>query len=729
MTELLFSELALLIPVFPFIGFLTVLFFGKKAGGEEGGYLAVTGITISWLLSLLVGGQVLLELLLDENAEILEEAVIHDYTWIEIGDFVVSWGVLIDPLSSFTLVIVSTLCLIIAIYSLGYMHDEAENYALSRYYAEFSLFVTTMLGLILAPNFIMLFIFWEGVGLCSYLLIGFYYDRETMIPEPARSAKKAFLTNKFGDVAMMLGFILLWVELKKAGVEPTLSFTELAHHFQHGGSVDNQVLIGILIFGGAIGKSAQFPLHVWLPDAMAGPTTVSALIHSATMVKAGIFMVARTYWIFWVAGAHNGHATESEDALLFIAVIGGITAILSATIALVTTDIKGILAFSTISQLGYMTIALGVGAMGAGMFHLMNHAVFKALLFLTAGSVIHSAHTQDIREMGGLGKEMKITATTMLIGSLALAGIFPLNGFFSKDAVILETFLRWEETGDPLILFVFLSAVITAFLTAFYIFRMWFLVFAGKSRDEHRHAHESPKIMTIPLMVLATFAVILGLISAPGLIDVDLSFEHKLVSWLQPGHHIDTEYILGQVHFMAVVSLVVAVLGLTLAYLIYWTAPEETIVFKEITGFEVQQIQSKGAVTQFQAGARSTQAAIVGLPIIRSYQTVLENGYYIDAFYLLIVHAFNELVSEGLARFDKRIVDGLVNLVGQFGVLFCGFTRWFDDTIIDGIVNLIGKACAIGGSYLRKIQTGVAENYGNLVTIGLIAIIVILFMV
>lgn len=728
MTELLFSELALLIPVFPFIGFLTVLSFGKKMGGEEGGYLAVMGITISWLLSLLIGGQVLLKLLLDEEKEI---TVIHDGTWIEIGDFSVNWGVLIDPLSSFMLVVVSTLCLIIVIYSLGYMHDESENYTLSRYYAEFSLFVASMLGLILAPNFIMLFIFWEGVGICSYLLIGFFYDREEMIPEPARSAKKAFLTNKFGDVALMLGFILLWVELKEAGIDPTLSFTKLADHFQHGGSVDNQVLIGILIFGGAIGKSAQFPLHVWLPDAMAGPTTVSALIHSATMVKAGIFMVARTYWLFWVAGSHNGHASYSENALLFIAVIGGITAILSATIALVTTDIKGILAFSTISQLGYMTIALGVGAMGAGMFHLMNHAVFKALLFLTAGSVIHSAHTQDIREMGGLGKEMKITATTMLIGSLALAGIFPLNGFFSKDAVILETFLRWEETGDPLILFVFISAVLTAFLTAFYIFRMWFLVFAGKPRDEHRHAHESPKIMTIPLIILATFAVLLGLISAPGLLleDVDLSFEHKIVQWVQPGHHVETKYILGHVHLMAVVSLVVAVMGLTLAYLVYWTSSEESIVFKETTGFEVQQVESKGAVGQLQGVTRSTQATIVGLPIISSYQTVLENGYYIDALYLFIVNSFNDLVSEGLARFDKGIVDGLINLIGHFSVLFCGFSRWFDDTVIDGTVNLIGKGCAIGGSYLRRIQTGVVENYGNLVAIGLIAIIVVLFMV
>ncbi|MFX0116682.1 MAG: NADH-quinone oxidoreductase subunit L, partial [Candidatus Hodarchaeota archaeon] len=470
---------------------------------------------------------------------------------------------------------------------------------------------------------------------------------------------------------------------------------------------------------------------VWLPDAMAGPTTVSALIHSATMVKAGIFMVARTYWLFWVAGSHGEHATESEDALLFIAVIGGITAILSATIALVTTDIKGILAFSTISQLGYMTIALGVGAMGAGMFHLMNHAVFKALLFLTAGSVIHSAHTQDIREMGGLGKEMKITATTMLIGSLALAGIFPLNGFFSKDAVILETYLRWDETKDPLIFFVFISAVLTAFLTAFYIFRMWFLVFAGKSRDEHRHAHESPKIMTIPLMILATLAVLLGLISAPGLLleGVDLSFEHKLVEWIQAGHHVETEYIFGHVHFMAVVSLAVAVIGLTLAYLVYWTNPEETIVFKDTTGFEVHQAESSGTIGQFQAVARRTQSGIAELPVIRSYQTVLENGYYIDAFYLFIVHIFNEIVSEGASLFDKVIVDGFVNLIGKFGVAFCGLQKWFDDTIIDGTVNLIGKASAIFGSYLRKLQTGIVENYGNLGAIGLILIIVVLFLV
>ncbi|HXK36844.1 MAG TPA: NADH-quinone oxidoreductase subunit L, partial [Candidatus Paceibacterota bacterium] len=389
-------------------------------------------------------------------------------------------------LTAIMLLVVSVVGTLVVVYSAAYMHEEAERRR--RYYAEIMLFISVMYGLVIANNYLMMFVFWELVGLCSYLLIGFWYER----PSAASAAKRAFIVTRVGDIMFMAGIIILF---KYMG---SFDFSVL---FANGGrdafdAVPNDILTlsTILIFGGAIGKSAQFPLHEWLPDAMEGPTTVSALIHAATMVKAGVYLVARSYPLL----------VQTPDSLLFVGIIGGVTALLAATVALTQTDIKRVLAYSTISQLGYMILGLGAGgfillssgsAVGysASTFHLMNHAFFKALLFLCAGSVIHAVGTNDMRLMGGLRKKMPITSITMLVGALAIAGIPPLSGFWSKDEVLSSVY--HAGSFDATFFLLWAMGVATAFLTAFYMFRMWFMTFVGNPRSEY-HAHESPKLMT-----------------------------------------------------------------------------------------------------------------------------------------------------------------------------------------------------------------------------------------
>jgi len=460
---LIFSNLVFLIPLIPIIGAFIALFFGNKLDRpHHGNLVALIALGTSFILTLLTSGEVLLKLLLGEHIEPVE----HTIEWFSVGGITLDIGILIDPLSAVVSLMVALVSFLVVVYSRSYMADDGSP----RYYAEINMFAAAMLGLCFSPNFIQLFLFWEIMGVCSYLLIGYYYDKEVVPegqPHPASAAKKAFLTTKIGDVFLFIGIILLYLEAK------TFNFLEIRRLLEVGDlQIDPMlfVLIAVLIFGGAVGKSAQFPLHVWLPDAMAGPTTVSCLIHSATMVKAGIFLIARSYFMFeFFSLAGNGEAVliSNEEALLIIALIGGITAIFAGTIALVKTDIKGILAYSTISQLGYMTMGLGVGGMAVAVFHIINHGIFKALLFLSAGSVIHGAGTQDIRKMGGLKEKMPNTWKVMLIGSLSLAGIG--NGFFSKDAIILHTL--YQGLHEPLVMLVWLSAVVTAFLTAFYIFR------------------------------------------------------------------------------------------------------------------------------------------------------------------------------------------------------------------------------------------------------------------
>src|SRR5437867_6593995 len=546
-----------LILLLPLGAFLVVGLIGRRFR-EGGGYLAVGAMAGSLVLSLYVFVQVLSQGGLGGN---FAPETVTGYIWLpSIPGNEIRISILIDNLSSLMLVLVSFLCLLIFIYSLGYMHEEEGK---PRYYAEVSLFATGMLGTVSADNFLQLLIFWEIMGLCSYLLIGFWYHK----PEAAAAAKKAFLVTRVGDVLFLVGVLVIWNEFG------TLRFNEIAPRV---GLLSPQLLtlIPLLLFGGAVGKSAQFPLHAWLPDAMEGPTTVSALIHAATMVKAGVYLTARSV-IFLVPLAPG--VQPPFTAILVIAGIGGFTAIFAATMAVVNNDIKRVLAFSTISQLAYMFLGLGAGAYvmateavngepvnsagySAALYHLFNHAFFKALLFLSAGSVIHAVHTNDMREMGGLSKSMPVTSRVMLFGSLALAGIIPFSGFFSKGEILSVTFdAEADHAGFYLL---HLLGLFTAFLTAFYILRLWFMTFHGEYRG-HDHPHESPRVMTTPLLILAGFTLISGLLAYP------MQGFGNLVFLQRPAAAFPLLGVPFQHLLLEGVAMGVAVLGLALAWAMY----------------------------------------------------------------------------------------------------------------------------------------------------------------
>ncbi|MCK5548336.1 MAG: NADH-quinone oxidoreductase subunit L, partial [Thermoplasmata archaeon] len=531
-------EYVWLVPILPLVSFLVVLLFGRKLW-QGGALVIVVSIAISFVLSLTA--------MVDFFTNIHEPfELILGFSWLGPAAESIKFGILVDNLTLLMLTLVSFLCLIITIYSIGYMAKEEGK---RRYYAEISLFTAGMLGTVSANNYLQLLIFWEVMGLCSYLLIGFWYKK----PSAASAAKKAFLVTRIGDVLLLVGIIMVYTQLG------TFNFMEIAANT---GGIDPRfvMLIPLLIFGGAVGKSAQFPLHVWLPDAMEGPTTVSALIHAATMVNAGVFLTARAFPLL----------VESPEALLVVAAIGGFTAIFAATMALTAYDIKKVLAYSTISQLGYMILALGAGGFifihwqstagySAALFHLTNHAFFKALLFLGAGSVIHAVHTNDMRLMGGLSSKMKITSATMLIASISIAGIPPLSGFWSKDEILANVFQAGEVNSIFTVLWI--MGIVTAFLTAFYMFRLWFMTFGGRKRkskfaltsgtkegpssaeDATSHAHESPYVMTIPLIILAFFAFASGLfIFFYNGFENIIFFEHAHM--VLPGdilHHVFTE--------------------------------------------------------------------------------------------------------------------------------------------------------------------------------------------
>ncbi|MHB9154787.1 MAG: NADH-quinone oxidoreductase subunit L [Endomicrobiales bacterium] len=502
--------------------------------------------------------------------------------WVKVfSDLPLELGVLLNPLSSVMLLVVCAVSLCVQVYSLGYM---AGDKGLRRYYAYISLFSFSMLGLVLANNLLQMYIFWELVGLCSYLLIGFWYHK----PEAANAAKKAFIVTRFGDLGFLVGIILL------SFTAGTFNFLQLEQHVAHGALAPHLItLVALLIFAGAAGKSAQFPLHIWLPDAMEGPTPVSALIHAATMVAAGVYLVCRSYFLF----------SSSPDALLVIAVIGAVTAFMAGSVALVQDDIKRVLAYSTISQLGYMMLGLGVGGYTAGFFHLVTHASFKALLFLCAGSVIHAMHTNNIWEMGGLFKNMKVTAVTFLVGALALAGIFPTSGFFSKDAILIET---WAGGHYAL----FALAFITAGFTAFYMARVFFVVFFSREKFSAHHPHESPAVMYVPLLLLAAPALGLGF------------WGEGFRQFLLPGP-VEAEHAAA----IPLVSNLVAALGIFIAWAVYQ---------KEL-------VPAKALAERF-------------APL----HALLRNKYYIDELYLYCVRNILFTVSNAAGWFDRAVVDGAV---------------------------------------------------------------------
>jgi len=629
---------AWIIPALPLLAFVLIVFFTHRHRALSAG-LSIGAIVAGFIFSVTI----LFKVLGDPGP--------HEFyfKWLDFGTWDLQMGLLIDPLTAIMLLVVTIVSSCVQIYSVGYMQGDK---LFSRYFAYISLFSFSMLGLVLANNFAEIFIFWELVGLTSYLLIGFWFEKKSA----ADAGKKAFITTRAGDLGFIVGILIIFFACG------TLNFQEVFAKIETGAFAGGLVTAAaIFVFAGAVGKSAQFPLHVWLPDAMEGPTPVSALIHAATMVAAGVYLVARTMTIF----------AASETAGLVVAIIGITTSFMAASIALVQNDIKRVLAYSTVSQLGYMIMALGLGALTAGTFHLLTHAFFKALLFLAAGSVIHAVHTNDIQEMGGLGNKMRITATTMFIASFSIAGIFPLSGFWSKDEIVAAT------VGHPIFLVLTLAV---AFMTAFYMFRLCFLTFTGTPRDRKKfdHAQESPKSMTVPLIILAFLSVFAGWVGIPWL-------EHGYSSFVyhHHPHHAEPSILL------MIISLSIGLSGIGLAYLIYYK----------------KSISADAIAERF-----------------KPLYTLLYNKYYFDEIYDAIIVQPCYAICDFWFWFDQRIVDGAVNGSATLTIWWSIAKRWFDDHIVDGAVNGLGYTVRGAGGILRFAQTGRLQNYALVIFAGVILI-------
>ena len=625
--ESVYSQVAWLIPLFPLAAFLVILAAGKQAG-RFAGWAGILGVLASFILALLVMSERL--------APDAQDYIWREITWLAAGDLSLTMGFEVNNLNALMLAVVSFVSLLVQIYSRGYMAGDDR---ISIFYGYLSLFTFSMLGLVIAENLLQLYIFWELVGVCSFLLIGFWYDK----PEAKAAAKKAFIVTRVGDLGLFIGILLLFWQMPGH----SLSFDQIANAVNQG-ELSGAALTAaaILIFIGAVGKSGQFPLHTWLPDAMEGPTPVSALIHAATMVAAGVYLVARTFVLF----------EASEAALTAVAYTGAFTAIFAATIAVAQNDIKRVLAYSTISQLGYMMMAMGIGtplSYSAGMFHLFTHAFFKALLFLAAGSVIHVLHEQDIRKMGGAGRKMKTTMWTFAFGLLALSGIAPFSGFWSKDAILTEALAH-----DPVL---FAIGIIAAFFTAFYMARLFFLVFSGEPRGEVRaeEMHESPPVMTVPMVILAIPALVSGFVFLPN--------RPWLAEWLTGksfASHVDITVML--------LSTLVGLAGLVLGWLMY----------------------GKRAIRP--------DAADTGQPWL--YRLVA-NKYYIDELY----HALFVIPLKGLGRvlewFDHVIVDGAVRLAAGSAVVLGRLGTRLQNGQVQtvGVISLLGLVILIVAIVGRRV--------------------------
>ncbi len=660
------GDFAFLIPLLPAFAFVLTFFLGKKLP-NGGAIIPIAAIATSFVISLLITLNLL------QNPE---EVITQSYSWFALFNV----GVLVDPLAAVMLTMVTFVSLLIHIYSVGYMsHDAAP----SRYFAETALFTASMLSLILSDNILQLFVSWELVGLCSYLLIGFWYQK----PSAATAAKKAFLTTRIGDVMFLAGIVLLFADLFTIfnGTIPAgtyiLRFDEIFAHIPEiaainanilGMEVSHITIITLLFFGGAVGKSGQFPLHVWLPDAMEGPTTVSALIHAATMVTAGVYLVARTFPMFIAA----------PDSLLVVAYLGAFTAIFAATMGIVMNDLKRVLAYSTISQLGYMMLGLGVGAaigaeaVGVSLFHLINHAFFKALLFLCAGSVIHAVGTHDMRQLGGVAKVMPITALTMIIAAFSLAGFgipgtsIGFSGFMSKDPIIESAYLFAESSGMWL---PYLFSIVAALLTSLYIFRLIFMTFFGKPRTDYG-GHESPASMTIPLSILALFALVFGALTRTSFYHfLEETFTNNFVNMDIPalaemgGYHLASHA--GHEPLLILwMPLIVAVAGLLIAYLVY--------------GLKIVNMDN----------LVSRNNPVYKLLYNRYYQ----NEIFTDFFSVKVIY-------EGFAFASRSVERGF-----------------------DWLVNWISDITIETGESVRQFQTGVIQTYATTVVAGVGLLIILI---
>jgi NADH-quinone oxidoreductase subunit L len=625
-----------LIPVLPLVAFLVNFLLGRRLGGRAAQAVAILAVVGSLALSVLVFLQV------RGTEEVFDRDL---YTWIASGNFQVGIGFYVDRLAAIMLLVVTSVSLLVHIYSVGYMHGDPGVY---RFFAYLPLFTFSMLMLVLSNNFLELYVFWEAVGLCSYLLIGFWYHKRSA----SNAAMKAFIVNRIGDFGFGLGVILIFTTFGTLAYAPV---------FERAGEVatGSLTVITLLLFMGSMGKSAQWPLHTWLPDAMEGPTPVSALIHAATMVTAGVYLVARA----------NPLYENAQGTLTVVAVVGLVTALLGATIGLVQNDIKRVMAYSTISQLGFMFFALGIGAYVSAIFHLFTHAFFKALLFLGAGSVMHGLNGEtDIRKMGGLRRYMPQTFLTLTIGGLALAGVPPLAGFWSKDEILGLAFIEHHYV-------IYALGTLASFFTAFYITRLIALTFLGKPRfDEHAiHPHESPGVMTGPLWVLAGLSLVAGFVGVPPEAGpfhrfLDPVFHHEGSG--EAAEAVHAGGFTGEVLALMAVATTVSILGILFALAVYaWRVP----------------------ALDPQRWARR----------LRPAYNMLLNKYYFDEIYNFLFVRSSRALGNALWRFDSRVVDGAVN----------GVAEGVSDT----------------GTGLRRLQTGFVGNYALAIGLGMVALVAYLF--
>src|SRR5215472_12493694 len=682
-----FLEHLWLIPLFPLVTAALMLFIGRRLPNAAVSVLCAGSVGLSFIFAL---GAVMQLLASDPPNRVAQQVL---FQWLTPGPmritgghlvrFTADWGYLLDPLSSVMVLVVTGVGFLIHIYSISYMGHEGGYY---RFFGYMNLFMFSMLTLVLANNMLLMFVGWEGVGLCSYLLIGFYFLKKSA----SDAGKKAFIVNRIGDAGFILGILLTAVTFgtirftstglanvtADSGIRQALEAVVDAHTLASGAPV--LTAIALLLFIGACGKSAQIPLYVWLPDAMEGPTPVSALIHAATMVTAGVYMVVRMNALYQLA----------PFALDVVAVVGAITAIFAASMALVQNDIKKVLAYSTISQLGYMFLALGVGAFAAGIFHLTTHAFFKALLFLGAGSVIHAmSGEQDIRKMGGLWRKIPTTARTFGIATLAIAGIFPFAGFFSKDEILGRAFDRFFA--------LWVVGFITAALTAFYMFRLFFLTFIGHCRaDEHveKHIHESPHPMTVPLLILAGLSAIGGWIGWPAVLGGENRFERFLDPVLtgvipETGAVSIAHHAVAKELGLMLASLAVVALGFWLAYEFYCS----------------KRLAPELAARRF--------------PWLYN---LLFHKYYVDEIYDAAFVDRTKDLGTLLGRFDAKVIDGVgVDGTGWLARFTSKLSMWWDKWIIDGLLNFGAKLTQLLSFPIRFLQTGTFSSYALLILVGL----------
>lgn len=693
MTDIQYSYIALTILFLPLLGFVFTIFTGKRFSKA---YLVETFILIlTFVLSVI--------LLYVKLASDTDKTIITEGVWFTLGDaplfgdLTIKLGLMIDNITVLMMFVVALISMLVHIFSIEYMRGD-ERY--NRYFAYLGLFTFSMTGIVFTHNILMMYIFWELVGLSSYLLIGFWFEKKSA----SDAGKKAFIVNRVGDLGMFAGILILFFTYQ------TFSFQEIFGEIAAGKLPFNSgfwlTMTGILLFGGAIGKSAQFPLHVWLPDAMEGPTPVSALIHAATMVAAGVYMVVRIFGLL------------TADAMLFIAVIGMLSAFIPATIALTQNDIKKVLAYSTISQLGYMIMALGIGAYKFAFFHLVTHAFFKACLFLGSGSVIYAMHhEQDITKMGGLRKKMPITYMTFLISTLAISGVPLTSGFLSKDGILAGAYAFGNLTGHWLFAVV---GFLVAGLTAFYMFRLVIITFHGEPRDKEKydHAHESPFVMAMPLVVLAGLSVFFWYtpnpvnadagwfldkwiknpeLSVPNENRFEFMMEEPVGTTTEPlseitysMHYMESIHL---AHMPAVItSILMAILGILFAYLLY----------------QWKRINPDRLADRMK-------------PLYKlSY-----NKWYFDEIYDATFVAGTLGLSRMFAWFDAKIIDGIVNGSAAITKKFSSFVGGFDNVVVDGIVNFTAYLSGFIGLIFRRFQTGKVQTY---IVFVIFSIVILLFL-